>query len=367
MTTLYNLKKNIKASALGGIATGIGDIYSAPKSILLYGIRFAKKGTAILIGTPTHHNIGDHLLAFNEKAFLTTQCKFNHIYEIPTRIYQHNRELLRKIIPADIPIFITGGGWMGDIWLEDQEVIENIVHDYSNNTLIILPQTIYYMDINSPRINRTKRIFSEARSLTLMCREKNSLYLAKKLFESNNTRVCMFPDMGLYRLYSGCKRRSGIGICLRDDREKSTESDVKNIIINYASSRNRRIDHLTTINDTPVPLWRRKRIINNLITEFGKVDIVITDRLHGMIFAIIAGVKCIALDNKTHKVKGVCEAWLSKYNVVDLMEDDEISMIDTLLDSAYERIDIRSSISNIKQDMSDNFTQMAEYIRSIAD
>jgi pyruvyl transferase EpsI len=43
--------------------------------------------------------------------------------------------------------------------------------------------------------------------------------------------------------------------------------------------------------------------------EFAASRLVITDRLHAMIFAVITGTACIAVDNKSKKVSGVYE-WL---------------------------------------------------------
>lgn len=40
-------------------------------------------------------------------------------------------------------------------------------------------------------------------------------------------------------------------------------------------------------------------------------SVLVTDRLHGMIFAYITGTPCIVMDNKTNKVFGVYEEWLS--------------------------------------------------------
>ena len=44
--------------------------------------------------------------------------------------------------------------------------------------------------------------------------------------------------------------------------------------------------------------------------EFSSVQLVVTDRLHGMVFSAITGTPCIALDNISHKVYGAYQ-WLS--------------------------------------------------------
>ena len=50
-----------------------------------------------------------------------------------------------------------------------------------------------------------------------------------------------------------------------------------------------------------------------LLKQIKKSKLLITDRLHGMIFAVITNTPCIAFANKSGKVKGVYN-WISKDN-----------------------------------------------------
>ena len=109
------IKKLIKASPLGGFATWIGDIYSDPRSINISRLKNANHKTAVLLGTPTHHNIGDYLIAYNEEYFLKNSCKYSSVIEILTRIFFHNTSIIAKNLDVSVPIFIAGGGWMGDL------------------------------------------------------------------------------------------------------------------------------------------------------------------------------------------------------------------------------------------------------------
>ena len=62
----------------------------------------------------------------------------------------------------------------------------------------------------------------------------------------------------------------------------------------------------------------------NKINEFADVQLVITDRLHSMIFSIIGGTKCIAFDNKTKKVSGVYDEWLKNESGLKICVGNEI-------------------------------------------
>ena len=60
-----------------------------------------------------------------------------------------------------------------------------------------------------------------------------------------------------------------------------------------------------TIVDFPFSQKMRGKVLENKLNEFKKAKLVLTDRLHGMIFAAITGTPCVAMDNYNHKVRGV--------------------------------------------------------------
>ena len=57
------------------------------------------------------------------------------------------------------------------------------------------------------------------------------------------------------------------------------------------------------------------------IREFSAGRLLITDRLHGMIIAALAGIPCLAFDNATHKVRGVFE-WLRGLGNIMIADPD---------------------------------------------
>ena len=51
-----------------------------------------------------------------------------------------------------------------------------------------------------------------------------------------------------------------------------------------------------------IPVWLREYFLNKKFREFSERNLIITDRLHGMIFAAITGTPCVAMDNISHKI-----------------------------------------------------------------
>ena len=90
-----------------------------------------------------------------------------------------------------------------------------------------------------------------------------------------------------------------------------------------------------------------------LLNEISQLDIVITDRLHGMIFCYITGTPCIAFDNDNHKISETYKKWLEETcNYIILLEDNSI---DILIDS----------ISKLKQTKKEEFISLSEKFKII--
>jgi exopolysaccharide biosynthesis predicted pyruvyltransferase EpsI len=50
---------------------------------------------------------------------------------------------------------------------------------------------------------------------------------------------------------------------------------------------------------------------------------VVTDRLHGLIFSVIHGTPCVAIENSNHKIRSTWQTWLSDLPSVRLLSDPE--------------------------------------------
>jgi len=318
------IKRILKNGPLGNIVTKVADFYSDPSSLfLIKKLRDNNANKVILIGTPCHHNLGDHLIAENEVHFLKERCHVETVIEIPTRIFMHNISKIKKAVAANIPILITGGGWMGDVWPEDEEIIETIINAFSKNTVIIFPQTVYYENIENskPLIEKTKQVLKNASSITLMCRDQQSFNVSNSLFKDTGIQILLFPDIGLYRApIDNSKTSNVIRCCLRDDREAISDKTIRRVVNKIAIDNKYAIIDDSTIAKKAVGIWKRKKNLTDLIRRFSDSEIVITDRLHGMIFAVLAGTKCVALDNMTHKVAGVYSLWLKNNPNVALIK-----------------------------------------------
>lgn len=270
---------------------------------------------AIVFGTPVHSNLGDHLIA-EECMWLANKLGYSDIIEIPEFIYElfPDKFFLR---PED-DLFIVGGGWMGDLY-EDEVVIEELIRRFSKNNIIILPQTIQFK--KQQNAEQLKKFLHDSKNCLVCVRERNSLSVCRKLLGLNDTNSILLPDMALIGLdkVSQINRRNtkNIIISLREDCEKVVSDSASKEIINYLKNKGYVCRKSSTVvSSKVVQVKKRTAIIAEKIKDYANADIVITDRLHSMVFALLAGTKCIAIDNSTHKISGVYSAWLHDYKGV---------------------------------------------------
>lgn len=279
-----------------------------------------------LIGTPNHSNLGDHLIALAEISFLTNNTHMD-VMDIPTEMFQIYKRTLRDIIPRSSLVFITGGGWMGDVWPIEERTLESIMMTFYQNNTLIFPQTVYYQRPEiEERISRRARIsFMKCRNVVLCVRDMGSYNYCITHYNNN---VILCPDIALYykKELKQNRKKKKIGICFRDDREKNKHLSAYDIM-QKCMFEDIEFVRLSTISESNISCSERKSKVNELIDIFHDCSLVITDRLHGMIYSFLAETPCIAFDNKTCKVSGVYELWLKSSPSIVLLNPDSTAEV----------------------------------------
>jgi exopolysaccharide biosynthesis predicted pyruvyltransferase EpsI len=277
---------------------------------------------AILIGSPVHNNLGDHLIAVESLKFIKS-LGFKSLIEIPEFVYELFPNKI-TIYPTDT-IFITGGGWMGDLY-EDEIVVEDIIARWSDNRIIILPQTIYFSGDGVSSIKQLKSVLQKAKDIMICVRERSSYEICRYHMDLNLCDISLLPDMGLLALkditLNKHKYRKKILLSLRTDIEKIDYLECINEMISILIKNGYSCENTSTvIKQKVLKFKKREEVIQKKIAEFSEADLVITDRLHSMVFALLAGTLCVVLDNITHKVIGVSNEWLSSYPGLYVIEN----------------------------------------------
>lgn len=309
------IKKIIPASIKARVKSGK---YFKSLSSRMTLIGREQDGITLMIGTPIHTNLGDHLITMAQIKFLEDVRYKGKVIEVPTEMYQIYRKRICRLKCVDT-VIINGGGWMGNLWVPEELFLQQVIEDFFDKKVIVFPQTIYFDNTVTPYeslINSANIIFAKCKDVTLCVREANSYRFA--LDNYRNVKIILVPDIALYFFNYAPKNRylklKNVGLCLRNDREIYADSAKRETVIDMFKKYGYFIEHVDTMYDTRVGIEQREEIVLTRLKQFANYDYIITDRLHGMIFSYICGTPCIVFDNKTHKVSGVYESWLSKSN-----------------------------------------------------
>lgn len=279
-----------------------------------------KNRKILLFGTPMHGNLGDHAIAIQEQYFFEDYFPDYEYCEILMPMYHTKKEIIKNLVTPEDIVVISGGGWMGNLWIHNEYVIREIIQSYPNNKIIILPQTVYYTSDKSgeSECRITNEIFKKHSNLHVFVRERKSYNFIKQRFElTGNSDVYLVPDMVLYGKNIITKGKNStyekvINVCIRED----CESEQANIDDFYDKiMQNYHIRKVSTVIKSPVILKKRINELQKSWETFANAEITITDRLHAMLFSVLNGTPCIVLNNKTGKVFGVAD-WLDDTNMI---------------------------------------------------
>lgn len=272
-----------------------------------------------VLNIPSHGNMGDQLIAYAIEKLMAEQFPLMRTEFFTTGELECGVKLLAPAIKPDDIIFITGGGFLGDIYPDEERRFHDIMRLYGSNKIILFPQTFTY-DVNG----ETMRCAIDAQqccdNLVIATREQKSYEIIKTHF--TRATVLLMPDVATHLNFSYSRgKRDGILICSRSDKEMTGESAEMFSVVNDWTAQNRiKVAHFDTQVNYAVSSSMRKGEIDKIIDKVSRARLIITDRLHGMIYAIITGTPVIAIDNSTHKVSGAVYSWFKGIPYVRLCQ-----------------------------------------------
>lgn len=279
-----------------------------------------------VLNVASHGNMGDQLIAFAMEKFLSDFFPNIRVEFFSTGELECGVKYLKRVVSENDTVLIAGGGFLGDIYKDEEKRFHDVLDFFSNNRILIFPQTFCFEE-NSVLLQRAELLHKKCCHLTIAAREKKSYIFLKSHF--NKARILLVPDITTYLNYSNIiKPRNGrICICSRNDKEKTKQSSEQfGLVVKWADDNGVPIDYL----DTQVPYSVNSSIrnleIKKMIAAFSSYELVVTDRLHGMLYSLISGTPVIAIDNNTQKISGSYYDWFVDVPYVSLYEkDDDIS------------------------------------------
>lgn len=298
----------------------------------------------VLLDTPRHNNIGDLAIALAERKFIDEQLHLPYC-EVCAPLLDYNEKLLSRMISPNQTILVHGGGFLGTLWLNEEMRFRRILSAFRDHRIIVFPQTATFptKDRKSRAIlKQSQKAYQGHPNLTICAREAQSLELMKRLFPK--VHVELIPDIvtSLKMDTISASKRRGILLCMRHDHEKAFSESDYTALLSFLQKEYESINITDTIADTdPLSVDDGDHLVIGKLAEFKEAQLVITDRLHGMVFAAITGTPCVAINNANKKVENVYR-WLENLEYVKFSENDlpciqdAIREIDLSKDYAYD-------------------------------
>lgn len=293
----------------------------------------------IYLDLPYHFNIGDTLIWEGTECFMKSnniECLYRSSYET----YEKQK------VSSRTSILLHGGGNFGDIWPVHQEFRKRVIEDYPNNNIIVLPQTVYYSDIN--KVNKDSMLMSKHKNLTICARDNRSYSFLTTHFKEN--RIVLVPDMAFYIYPDNLNkyRVNSIRKTLylkRNDKEMNNSNCYEKYIpsdsdvldwptINHSTVCTSFFSILSRIGKN-IPNHLSYRIIDYYaryilkshltkegVTFVSSYDDIYTTRLHVAILCILLNKSFNFFDNSYGKNKGFYDTWLSDLESIRFISED---------------------------------------------
>lgn len=290
------------------------------------------KKKIVYLLTPNHGNMGDQAIAYATEKYLRENFKEYDILEFhKNEIYKY-AETIKMLLNEDDLIVLHGGGNLGNLYMPEENARRFIIKNFPKNKIISMTQTISFTkdDEGQEELGKTKEIYNNHKDLTIIARENFSFKIMKE--ELVNCKIINNPDIVFYlsdTFNDNIENRKNIMTCLRSDKESILGNQKQAFLDNLKIKYNNIFEYDTVI-DKDLDKSNRYIELKNMFDKFTNSKVVITDRLHGMVFCVITKTPCIVTKSLDHKVIGTYE-WVKDLNYIKLVDNLNFDEIEPLM------------------------------------
>ncbi|MPS73227.1 MAG: polysaccharide biosynthesis protein [Chryseobacterium sp.] len=332
-------------------------------SVLLYLQRFKKdvyftnttldpgKRKAFFFLAADYGNLGDCAITVAQIKFIEKHSDFQ-VVEIPISQTAEGLLFTKKNISKDDIVVTVGGGNMGEMYDQIEFLRQLVFKSFLQNKIISFPQTFDFSEskLGEKALRKAQKVYSSHKNLHLIAREETSFNKMKSNFSHNY--VYKTPDIVLSLNEDLNETRNGAVICMRSDEEKRLTPQQNQEVIDLIKEKF--VNHKfydTHIGKARLNTGERQSELKNIWKVFSNAELVITDRLHGMIFCHITNTPVLVFQNSNHKVKETY-AWIKDNPNIQLVEH-------------YDYQSIAQSIEKLKKVELNNTNLESKYISLI--
>ncbi len=302
-------------------------------------------------------NLGDLAITYAQREFLREMYPDRDIILVPSTETYASMKTLKKIINKDDVITLIGGGNMSDLYWSLESARLFVIKNFKKNKIISFPQTVSFSDTEKGQkcLNTSRKVYSKHKNIVFFLRENNAYQRFKKYFPDVKCELC--PDMVLsLKKTEPRMERNQVVCCLRNDGESYITGAQRKSIITQMREEFSNVVLRDTV-DVSVDECTEavfEETLEGFWSMLRSSKVVVTDRLHCMIFCVITGTPCVAIDNSNKKISGVYSEWLQEIDWVKFATDGDFDNISSLAKEITGKTDnvlpnsIREKFSNLE-------------------
>ncbi|WP_191016995.1 polysaccharide pyruvyl transferase family protein [Treponema zioleckii] len=261
-----------------------------------------------ILGTPFSSNLGDIAQTIAIKAWCKKYYPTHKIIEIPSpkwigydlvSLYRTINENMRE----HDKIIIQGGIRISDLYENESFVFKSAISCFSDKQIIVFPTTISF---SSEEVANQFAEYSDIHGqVTLLARDEYSAKYAKSIFK--NTKIMLCPDIVhfLYDKVVVCDsdiERDVLFVKRDFDKENLVSSEDCIKIFDDCGYSYKSTDTVLSLNPDFIH-GHAEKILRRELAFYASSKVVVTDRMHGMIFALLAKTPVIVLPTSTGKTQ----------------------------------------------------------------
>jgi pyruvyl transferase EpsO len=287
-----------------------------------------------LLDFPWHSNPGDSAIWKGENLALAT---LGHRVVYTATLHNFDRNRLERLLPEDGIVLLHGGGNFGDLWPKVHAHRESIIQCLGDRRIVQLPQTVHFGNVEAGEASLAR--LATHPNLTVMVRDQRSLdRLAQAGISARLSRDATSalwpgrpvahrsakPPRVLLLLRSDHERRNPIPTNLISEAQDWTDLGLT---FDPTDRAGRVVDHCLNVIDRTQERFGRalpascrarreqQRLRTNRLFEAAADvilahDVIVTDRLHAMLFGLAYGRSVVVVDGGYGKLDSYIDAIL---------------------------------------------------------
>jgi len=287
-----------------------------------------------LLDFPAHGNVGDSAIWLGALAALRAAGAPAPAYTCDVGNY--DRAALARAVGIGTILF-SGGGSFGDLYEKHMRFRERVVADFPDNPIVQLPESVCFQRAES--LARCRGVFNAHRQVTLLARDAASLTILRESFSAPSH---LAPDLAfmLGALERPAPPARDILWLKRDDTEDLWRGQIDLETVDWVQEPQTRLIRWSkrlrqAADDRPAlrrldrhlqpigyPILAAQRLARG-VALLSSAKVVVTDRLHAHLLALLLGIPHVVLDNSYGKIHNFIAAWTHASPLVHVASDPD--------------------------------------------